>query len=208
MKKHFIFSGVIFTVTTLCLLFKDIDDGLAKSNVSIVNNHQKSSLVIRYDSLIVRRTLARWLTKIPKRSFNRWIDPDRGIYITKNGSIIGSYTALNSLSQQKRRSLLNVNNVAEKIEAHHLIEKRVARAFGFDENDIPAVLINMNQHRGKYGIHNRIYKILPRGNRKTGRIAYKGKLARIQQAYQEAYKEHDDWLDAITAIMSEWHSRP
>lgn len=204
MKKYFFCYGVTFTLTTLFLLFHQIGHAVAKFHIPVLNNHQKSQLIISNNILLARLPRSRWLTKLPKRSFNRWIDEKKGIYLTKRGSIIGSYEALHSLTQKQRQSLLGINR---EIEAHHLIEKRVAQAFGFDEKDIPAVLIDKSKHRGKEGIHNIINIKLPRGNRRTGSISYKGKLAQIQQAYQNAYKDHDDWLDAITAIMSEWHSR-
>lgn len=211
MKKSILNFGAASTITILCLLF-GTRASLAKSGIFTGNVHPEPQLLTGENTLLARlRLRPEWLRKLPSRTFARWIDEERGIYLTTKGSVIGPYSALRSLSQQQRLSLLprRLQNQGSQIHAHHIIEERVARAFGFDPGDIPAVLLPQGQHTGAYGIHTLINNLLPRGNRRTGSISYEGKLAKIQRAYQQVYARHghDDWLDVITATISSWHSR-
>jgi hypothetical protein len=151
-----------------------------------------------------------WLDRIPSRSFDNWLDEANSIYRTNRGSIIGPYRQLaDSISKGQRPSWLpeELRNSTDSLEAHHLIERRVARAFGLDPDQMPAVILARDEHRGGNSVHSILRSLLPQGDRRTGSLDYRDRLAQINQAYQRAYADHDDWLDAITATIHDWSAR-
>ncbi len=154
----------------------------------------------------------RWVSRISvKRGFGGWIDQKKGIYKTSRGDVIGPYKALqDAVSRNTNTSWIPNKLKGKKIDAHHIVEKRFAKVFGFDEREMPAVLVSKQEHIFKDGIHSEIRKMLPFA-RGGSYKKYKEQKARIQKTYQEFYSRKDgdrqDWLGAIDALMSDWHSR-
>jgi hypothetical protein len=201
MLKRF---SLFLTATILLYLGQQIEDSVLRlPKIKLYTTHLQVSSV--EGQLLTQRIRPRpsWLNRIPRRSFNGWIDEAQGIYRTRQGSIIGPYRQLAEAIRNRPAWLGTLRN-QHSLEAHHLIERRVASAFGFDVNDIPAVVLTRQDHRGvgDNSIHNLIQRFLPRGTSATGSLTYRQRWAQIQQAYQQAYRSHPDWLDAITAIMS------
>jgi len=151
----------------------------------------------------------RWVSRVPKRGFGGWIDREKGIYRTSGGDVIGPYKALHD-AVSHNPSWIPSKLKGKKINTHHIVEKRFAKVFGFNEPEMPAVLVSKQEHIFKGGIHSEIRKMLPFA-RGGSYEKYKEKKARIQKTYQEFYSRKDasrqDWLGAIDALMSDWHSR-
>jgi len=206
MKKS-IFSKTATIVAALCLLLK-AEVSNAKSSFPLDKFHQDSQLVSDWETLLAgrpRRPPTDWVNRVPTRSVDTWVDRERGIYRSRTGSIIGSYRALREvMSQRQRPAWLPQSLKRPGVQAHHLIEKRFARVFRLNENDIPSVLLPQDQHTRRGGIHSMINSLIPHGNRRDGSRSYN--TAQILRAYQQVYADRPDWLDAITAIMSEWHN--
>src|SRR4028118_1164918 len=100
MKKFILNFGTASTVTVLFLLFETVPS-LANSDMFTANVHPKPQLLTAENTLLARlRLRPAWLSKLPSRTFARWIDESGGIYLTTKGSVIGPYSTLSLLSQQ------------------------------------------------------------------------------------------------------------
>ncbi|MFB2835678.1 hypothetical protein [Floridanema evergladense] len=201
MKKSIFCSTTVILLAASCLLF-DRETQAAKFSTITDTSHPESHLLSDSETLLarrLRRSLPAWVGRVPTRSRGQWLDEEKGIYRSNRGSIIGPYGSL--ANHPQKRAWLQRELQGQNAQAHHLIERRFARIFGMNENDIPSVLLTKEQHSrkiGSGGIHERINQLIRPGNRSGSR---RYNPAKVLQAYREAYKENDDWIDAIGAIL-------
>lgn len=72
------------------------------------------------------------------------------------------------------------------IEAHHLVEARHLRNWGLNAADGPAVILTRSEHQA---VTNELRRLLPYGQQHSKEAVW--------EAYQQAYRNHQDWLHAI-----------
>lgn len=201
MKKSIFCLPTVILLAASCLLFGS-ETQAAKFSNTTNTSHPESHLFSNSETLLARRprrSLPAWVGRLPRSSRGQWLDEEKGIYRSNRGSIIGPYSAL--ANHPQRRAWLRREFQGQNVQAHHLIERRFARLFGMNGNDMPAVLLTREQHSrrmGSGGIHERINQFIRPGNRSGSR---RYNPAQVLQAYREAYRENDDWIDAIGAIL-------
>lgn len=201
MEKSIFGSSAVILIAASCLLF-DAGVGVAKSSILPNATHPEYQSLKDSETLLDKRlpkALPRWVSRVPARSRGQWLDQSKGIYRSNRGSIIGPYGLL--ANDPRRHAWISWKLNGQKVEAHHLIEKRFARLFGMNENDMPAVLLTRAQHTrriGSNGIHERINRFIRHGNR-AGTRNYNA--AQILRTYREVYRGQEDWIDTIGALL-------
>ncbi|MFB2878496.1 hypothetical protein [Floridanema aerugineum] len=201
MKKSLFCSTTLILLAASCLLFNS-ETQAAKFSTTTDTRNPESRLLSDSEILLARRPrggLPVWVGRVPRSSRGQWLDEEKGIYRSNRGSIIGPYSAL--ANHPQRRAWLQRELQGQDVQAHHLIERRFARLFGMNGNDMPAVLLTREQHSrrmGSGGIHERINQLIRPGNRSGSR---RYNPAQILQTYREVYKGNADWIDAIGAIL-------
>lgn len=168
---------------------------MIQGDFAIANNKAPSSSFTRTEMLIARspRGLPRWVSLVPTSSRMRWLDQDNGIYLSRRGHVIGPYKKL--LSYRANGGWLPANLKGQQTQAHHLAEQRFSGLFGLNNSETPAVLLTQAQHTnaiGSRGIHARINAALGKSKNPI----------EIVRAYKEAYKDNDDWSDALAAVLA------
>lgn len=202
MKKSVFGSTTVILLAASFLLFNSQTQAAKKFSTTTDTINPEFHLLSDSETLLARRprrSLPAWVRRVPTRSRGQWLDEEKGIYRSNRGSIIGPYASL--ANHPQRRAWLRREFQGQDVQAHHLIERRFARIFGMNGNDMPAVLLTREQHSrrmGSGGIHERINQLIRPGNR-SGIRRYNP--TQVLQAYREAYRQNDDWIDAIGAIL-------
>ena len=77
------------------------------------------------------------------------------------------------------------------LEVHHLIEQRFAKRFGWDPEDLPAVVLDRTFHQQE--VTSRLFSELPTYPKRS----YTAQ--EIWNAYKKVYTElgHEEWLETI-----------
>jgi hypothetical protein len=169
---------------------------MLQGDLAIASNQVPNPSVARTDMLIAKkipRGLPRWVSLVPTSSRMRWLDQDNGIYLSRRGHVIGPYEKLRTY--RKNGGWLPANLKGQQTQAHHLAEQRFSGLFGLNNSETPAVLLTQAQHTsaiGRNGIHSRINAALGRSRNPI----------EIVRAYKEAYRDNDDWSDALAAVLA------
>ncbi|MBD1933069.1 MULTISPECIES: hypothetical protein [Cyanophyceae] len=136
MKKSIFGSSAVILIAASCLLF-DAGVGVAKPSIFPNTTYSESHSLTNVESLLIKRlpnALPRWVSRVPARSRGQWLDQSKGIYRSNRGSIIGPYGLL--ANHPRRHDWIRREFKGQRLEAHHLVEKRFARVFKMNENDI------------------------------------------------------------------------